>query len=113
MCTIPRCVRTELGAFALFIGACTLLLVYMACCWWVYITPRCICTAAGACVLIPGACALVQMWNAHFFVLTPTKLHFTEETSQLTGNDDDDDTLSMDGDQPVTRQISFLKYYIA
>ena len=38
-------------------------------------------------------------------MLTPTKLHFTEETSQLTGNDDDDDTLSMDGDQPVTRQI--------
>lgn len=32
-----------------------------------------------------------QEWNQHFFVLTSTKLHYTEETSRTNAEDDDDD----------------------
>lgn len=32
-----------------------------------------------------------QVWNPHFFVLTATKLHYTEETNPASTNDDDDE----------------------
>jgi len=35
----------------------------------------------------------LQQWNAHFFLLTATKLHYTDETSVFSQNDvvDEDD----------------------
>ncbi len=35
--------------------------------------------------------SLFQEWHPHFFVLTPTKLHYTDETSALQTNEEEDD----------------------
>ncbi|XP_071504089.1 1-phosphatidylinositol 4,5-bisphosphate phosphodiesterase gamma-1-like [Diadema antillarum] len=37
-----------------------------------------------------------QEWAPHFFVLTDTKLYYTEETNTQTNQDDDDDTSQLD-----------------
>lgn len=47
------------------------------------------------------AVLLEQVWNRHFFVLTATKLHYTEETNQTSTNDDDDDESEVDAPAQV------------
>ena len=45
----------------------------------------------------------LQQWNAHFFLLTATKLHYTDETSVLCQNDavDEDE----DDDEEETEEV--------
>jgi phosphatidylinositol phospholipase C gamma-1 len=50
----------------------------------------------------------INTWNAHFFCLTATKLHFTEETTQLNGNEDDDDSVL---NVPIESQASEEMHY--
>ncbi len=49
---------------------------------------------------------LQTVWNRHFFVLTPTKLHYTEETSMMSQPEEDEEdtndvnaTLEVNGEE--------------
>lgn len=45
-----------------------------------------------------------DVWNPHFFVLTPSKLTYTEETALSTQDDVDEEENALNGMAEVTRE---------
>src|ERR1051325_150316 len=54
----------------------------------------------------------IQMWNAHFFCLTSTKLHFTEKTNQMTSLDDDEDSVTNEANAQTEVRQQILNFYV-
>jgi len=56
-----------------------------------------------------------QEWNPHFFALTSTKLHYTEETNTINQNDEDEEAtnqINTEHEVADTRHVFLLKIQI-